>query len=191
VYGFPRGKNQNDFLFAQALNYRLFALLQQHSSNKPILIFVSTRKGNSGLPIKYTFDITRDIGVLSTAEQLMADYNKAVENKHGLPWSLPKRCFAFFSGECNLMNLLESRRLFKTGNSKVRRHSFPKQPPIDIFPSLLELAAAGIGAHHAGLDISDRRLVEELYLNGVLRVVVATSVGFSPFSWWVQVSYCP
>lgn len=45
VYGFPRGKNQNDFLFAQSLNYRLFPLLQQHSANKPILVFVSTRKG--------------------------------------------------------------------------------------------------------------------------------------------------
>ena len=45
VYGFPRAKNQNDFLFARSLNYRLFPLLQQHSANKPILIFVSTRKG--------------------------------------------------------------------------------------------------------------------------------------------------
>jgi ATP-dependent DNA helicase HFM1/MER3 len=59
VYGFPRGKNQNDFLFAQSLNYRLFPLLQQHSANKPILIFVSTRKGNSSLPVKYTFDINK------------------------------------------------------------------------------------------------------------------------------------
>ncbi len=40
----------------------------------------------------------------------------------------------------------------------------------------VELAAAGIGAHHAGLDLSDRRLVEELFTNRVLRVVVATSV---------------
>ncbi len=40
----------------------------------------------------------------------------------------------------------------------------------------LELAAAGIGAHHAGLELSDKRLVEELFMNKVLRVVVATSV---------------
>jgi len=39
-----------------------------------------------------------------------------------------------------------------------------------------ELAAAGIGAHHAGLEIPDKRLVEELFMNGILRVVVATSV---------------
>jgi superfamily II RNA helicase len=39
------------------------------------------------------------------------------------------------------------------------------------------LAAAGIGAHHAGLELSDKRLVEELFMNRVLRVVAATSVG--------------
>jgi ATP-dependent DNA helicase HFM1/MER3 len=41
---------------------------------------------------------------------------------------------------------------------------------------LLELAAFGIGVHHAGLTIDDRRAVEDLYLKGLLRVVVATSV---------------
>jgi len=46
----------------------------------------------------------------------------------------------------------------------------------------VELAAAGIGAHHAGLELSDKRLVEELFMNKVLRVVVATSVGLSAFS---------
>ncbi|KAH9005003.1 P-loop containing nucleoside triphosphate hydrolase protein [Lactarius hatsudake] len=126
VYGFPRGKNQNDFLFARSLNYRLFPLLQQHSANKPILIFVSTRKG-----------------VLTTAEQLMVDYYKAVNNKHTVPWSPPKRLF------------------IATLNS-----------PFFIY---VELAAAGIGAHHAGLELSDKRLVEELFTNRILRVIVATS----------------
>jgi replicative superfamily II helicase len=46
----------------------------------------------------------------------------------------------------------------------------------------VELAAAGIGAHHAGLELSDKRLVEELFINRVLRVVVATSVGCLYFS---------
>ncbi|KAH9180405.1 P-loop containing nucleoside triphosphate hydrolase protein [Lactarius sanguifluus] len=124
VYGFPRGKNQNDFLFARSLNYRLFPLLQQHSANKPILIFVSTRKG-----------------VLTTAEQLMVDYYKAVNNKHTVPWSPPKR-----------LNKQLERKLAAS-----------------------ELAAAGIGAHHAGLELSDKRLVEELFTNRILRVIVATS----------------
>ncbi|KAJ7074112.1 hypothetical protein C8F01DRAFT_1360827 [Mycena amicta] len=40
---------------------------------------------------------------------------------------------------------------------------------------LNELAKFGIGIHHAGLTMDDRRAVEDLYLKGVLRVVVATS----------------
>ncbi|KAI9446595.1 P-loop containing nucleoside triphosphate hydrolase protein [Lactarius indigo] len=123
VYGFPRGKNQNDFLFARSLNYRLFPLLQQHSANKPILIFVSTRKG-----------------VLTTAEQLMVDYYKAVNKKHTVPW---------------IERTFQNKQLERKPTSK--------------------LAAAGIGAHHAGLELSDKRLVEELFINRVLRVVVATS----------------
>ena len=43
-------------------------------------------------------------------------------------------------------------------------------------PYAVGLAAVGIGAHHAGLELSDKRLVEELFINRVLRVVVATSV---------------
>ncbi|TFY75843.1 hypothetical protein EWM64_g8169 [Hericium alpestre] len=113
VYGFPKGRGQNDFTFQNNLNYRLFPLLQQHSANKPILVFCTTRKG-----------------VLATAEQLAQDYAKAAEAKQTLPcYSIP----------------------------------------------FIELAQAGIGAHHAGLTIDDKRTVESLFLNKTLRVVVATS----------------
>jgi len=40
----------------------------------------------------------------------------------------------------------------------------------------LEFAAIGIGVHHAGLSMDDRRATEQLYLNKVLRILVATSV---------------
>ena len=40
----------------------------------------------------------------------------------------------------------------------------------------LELALYGIGVHHAGLGMDDRRATEELYLNRKLRIVIATSV---------------
>ncbi|KAI0310640.1 Sec63 Brl domain-containing protein, partial [Amylostereum chailletii] len=123
VYGFPRSKNQNDFTFASNLSYRLFPLLQQHSANKPILVFASTRNG-----------------VLSTAERLMADYIKAAEAKQTLPWTPPRRI----------------------------EHTFTDK-------RLEKLAQAGIGAHHAGLNVADKRIVEDLFLNKVLRVVVATS----------------
>ncbi|KAF8798145.1 P-loop containing nucleoside triphosphate hydrolase protein [Phlegmacium glaucopus] len=38
-----------------------------------------------------------------------------------------------------------------------------------------ELAAFGIGVHHAGLSMEDRRATEDLYLKKVIRVLVATS----------------
>ncbi|KIM49392.1 hypothetical protein M413DRAFT_107246 [Hebeloma cylindrosporum] len=40
---------------------------------------------------------------------------------------------------------------------------------------LTEFAAVGIGVHHAGVSIDDRRATEQLYLKKVLRILVATS----------------
>lgn len=42
------------------------------------------------------------------------------------------------------------------------------------------LAALGIGVHHAGLTLDDRRVTEDLFLKKIIRVVVATSVSFPP-----------
>ncbi|THH19463.1 hypothetical protein EW146_g1691 [Bondarzewia mesenterica] len=123
VYGFPKAKSQNDFLFSSSLNFKLFPLLQRHSAQKPILIFCPTRKG-----------------VLTTAEQLMKDYEKSAESKQSLPWS-------------------QSRRINPTFHDK----------------RLEKLAQAGIGVHHAGLTIDDKRTTENLFLSKDLRVVVATS----------------
>ena len=46
-----------------------------------------------------------------------------------------------------------------------------------------EFAICGIGVHHAGMDLDDRRATEELYLAKLLRVVVATSVCYSEINW--------
>ncbi|KAF4615166.1 hypothetical protein D9613_003174 [Agrocybe pediades] len=40
---------------------------------------------------------------------------------------------------------------------------------------LNDLAAVGIGVHHAGLTLEDRRATENLYLTKVLRILIATS----------------
>ncbi|KAG1756350.1 DEAD-domain-containing protein, partial [Suillus paluster] len=40
---------------------------------------------------------------------------------------------------------------------------------------LAALAALGVGVHHAGLTIDDRKTIEDLYLRKVLRVLLATS----------------
>ncbi|KAJ7256507.1 Sec63 Brl domain-containing protein [Mycena haematopus] len=123
VVGVPRQRGDNDFSFARKLDYKVFPALQAHSIGKPILVFVSTRKG-----------------VLTTADQLLKDYTEAEKTRQPLPWSHPKRIEQVFH----------------------EKH-------------LGELAAFGIGVHHAGLTIDDRRAVEDLYLKGLLRVVVATS----------------
>ncbi|KAJ6502143.1 Sec63 Brl domain-containing protein [Mycena sanguinolenta] len=123
VIGVPRARTENDFSFTRKLDYKVFAALQAHSIGKPILVFVSTRKG-----------------VITTADQLLKDYTEAEKMRKPLPWSHP-------------------RRIEQTFHEK----------------HLGELAAFGIGVHHAGLTIDDRRAVEDLYLKGLLRVVVATS----------------
>jgi ATP-dependent DNA helicase HFM1/MER3 len=41
---------------------------------------------------------------------------------------------------------------------------------------LIEFATIGIGVHHAGLSMDDRRATEQLFLKKVLRILVATSV---------------
>jgi superfamily II RNA helicase len=46
------------------------------------------------------------------------------------------------------------------------------------------LAAVGVGVHHAGLNQEDRKTIETLFINKVLRVIVATSV-----STWCSVPY--
>ncbi|GJJ12340.1 hypothetical protein Clacol_006581 [Clathrus columnatus] len=53
-----------------------------------------------------------------------------------------------------------------------------KPRPIDtlfVDQKLQTLALYGIGVHHAGLGLEDRRLVEKLFLEKVIQVVVATS----------------
>ncbi|KAK7694049.1 hypothetical protein QCA50_003625 [Cerrena zonata] len=123
VYGFHRKQEQNDFQFNRILDFRLYGVLQQHSVNKPVLVFCATRKG-----------------VMTTAEQLLKEYEDATEKKKTLPWARPRRSnFSF-----------HDKRLDK-------------------------LAVCGLGVHNAGMTMDDRRLTEELYLNGSLRVLVATS----------------
>ena len=47
---------------------------------------------------------------------------------------------------------------------------------------LTELSAAGVGVHHAGMTLDDRRATEDLFLKSVLKVIVCTSVRSTPVS---------
>lgn len=123
VYGFFRKREQNDFVFQTVLNAKLYGILQQHSVNKPMLVFCSTRKG-----------------VMGTADQILKEYEEASQKKQALPWTRPPRI------ERNFQN----------------KH-------------LEKLAACGIGIHHAGMSMDDRRATEDLYLRKLLRILFATS----------------
>ncbi|KAF4576318.1 Sec63 [Pleurotus pulmonarius] len=64
--------------------------------------------------------------------------------------------------------------------SLIQKHAVDK--PVLVFCSTrsgssihTELASIGIGVHHAGLNLDDRRAIEDLYLKKILRLVVATS----------------
>jgi len=41
---------------------------------------------------------------------------------------------------------------------------------------LREYAKCGVAFHHAGLDINDRRAVEQMFIDGGLKLIVCTSV---------------
>ncbi|KAF7295289.1 DEAD/DEAH-box DNA helicase [Mycena indigotica] len=123
VIAIDRARSDNDFSFARKIDHKLFPTLQAHAVGKPILVFVSTRKG-----------------VTTTAKQLMTDYVDAEKSRKQLPWSHAMR----------------------------NEYVFHDQ-------ALNEFSKFGIGIHHAGMTMDDRRGVEDLYLRGALRVVVATS----------------
>ncbi|OSX65591.1 hypothetical protein POSPLADRAFT_1044921 [Postia placenta MAD-698-R-SB12] len=124
VYGFFRKREQNDFVFQTVLNAKLYGILQQHSVNKPMLVFCSTRKG-----------------VMGTADQILKEYEEASQKKQALPWTRPPRYM--------YVNI--------------------------VYHSRTELAAYGIGIHHAGMSMDDRRATEDLYLRKLLRILFATS----------------
>jgi ATP-dependent DNA helicase HFM1/MER3 len=50
VYPIHKPKGSNDWVFASILDQKLFPILQQHSVNKPILVFCPTRKGETLMP---------------------------------------------------------------------------------------------------------------------------------------------
>ncbi|KAI0672919.1 P-loop containing nucleoside triphosphate hydrolase protein [Trametes maxima] len=82
VYGVPRRKDSNDFVFAKALDYRLYGVLQQHCHNKPVLVFCPTRKG-----------------VMIAAEHVLKEYEEAINKKEDLPWSKPSQIQHNFSNK--------------------------------------------------------------------------------------------
>ncbi|KAK4058700.1 ATP-dependent DNA helicase MER3 [Microbotryomycetes sp. JL221] len=120
VIGYPSGKN--DFSFSTSLDNKLFDLIRQYSSGKPVLIFCNTRKG-----------------CVSAAEAVSKCYEESGNDQ--LPWPKPKT----FSGA-------------QTSDRK-----------------LGTMLTSGVAFHHAGLDLADRRLVEQAFSSSKISIVCATS----------------
>ncbi|KAG2755826.1 P-loop containing nucleoside triphosphate hydrolase protein [Suillus brevipes Sb2] len=140
VYGVVKPRGQNDFAYAHTLDTRLFAVLQQHAVDKPILVFCPTRKGTASRLLFTSTGTRHSLGTISTARQLAKEYEATMKSNQPLPWSIPVQIDQTFHDK-------------------------------DLAP----LAALGIGVHHAGLTIDDRKTIEDLYLRKVLRVLLATS----------------
>ncbi|KAJ8295613.1 ATP-dependent DNA helicase MER3 [Rhodotorula toruloides] len=91
VVGYPKGGN--DFAFANGLNFKLFDLIKQYASGKPVLVFCNTRKGCT-----------------QAAEALAKAYKDSLSSSTGrasLAWPKPSRN-DFRTTDKNLASLLEN-----------------------------------------------------------------------------------
>ncbi|BGP30278.1 ATP-dependent DNA helicase MER3 [Rhodotorula toruloides] len=91
VVGYPKGGN--DFAFANGLNFKLFDLIKQYASGKPVLVFCNTRKGCT-----------------QAAEALAKAYKDSLSSSTGrasLAWPKPSRN-DFRTTDKNLAGLLEN-----------------------------------------------------------------------------------
>ncbi|KWU46356.1 P-loop containing nucleoside triphosphate hydrolase protein, partial [Rhodotorula sp. JG-1b] len=90
VLGYPRGSN--DFAFANSLSFKLYDLIKQYSSGKPVLVFCNTRKSCT-----------------QAAEALLKLYKEAVASnarRDTLAWPKPSRG-EYKTGDKSLSALLE------------------------------------------------------------------------------------
>ncbi|KAJ1612145.1 hypothetical protein OIY81_1382 [Cryptosporidium canis] len=112
------------------MNRPIYNKIITHSSKKPVIIFVASRRQ------------TR-ITAMSLSQMCYCD-------------GQPNR---FIISEKNNSPELDLSRLIHLVKDK----------------SLKRTLESGIGIHHAGLSESDRNIVENLFLNGIIQIVVATS----------------
>ncbi|CAI2726107.1 unnamed protein product [Schistosoma spindalis] len=120
VHGYIRQKTQSIFQFEVNLNYRLSHLISTYSSNKPVLIFCTTRSG-----------------AVRTAAYILKHIRLTVNSE-----AVRKRkCYAQHTRNIHLKDFLSN----------------------------------GVAYHHAGMDVEDRKLVEDAFRSGCISVLTCTS----------------
>ncbi|CAH8504302.1 unnamed protein product [Schistosoma bovis] len=120
VHGYIRQKNQSIYQFEVNLNYKLPHLISTYSSNKPVLIFCTTRSG----AVRTAAYILRHIHLTVNSE--------AARNR---------KCYSQHTRNIHLKDFLSN----------------------------------GVAYHHAGMDVEDRRLVEDAFRSGCISVLACTS----------------
>uniref|UniRef100_A0A5K4F0T9 DNA 3'-5' helicase n=1 Tax=Schistosoma mansoni TaxID=6183 RepID=A0A5K4F0T9_SCHMA len=120
VHGYIKQKNQSIFQFEVNLNYRLPHLISTYSSNKPVLIFCTTRSG----AVRTATYILKHIHLTDNSEA-----------------AIRRRCYAQNTRNIHLKDFLSN----------------------------------GIAYHHAGMDVEDRKLVEDAFRSGCISVLTCTS----------------
>ena len=177
MIGVHRPKGQNEFVFTKNLDYRLFGALQQHSTGKPILVFCSTRKGGYDSDGGYFLNtLARCVcHSWSTHERI----RRSGEEQEAITMVTPFEVFHRLGlSRLDLITFVELNNHFMTNVWLVGTSRFLSFPVV--FMGHPDLAEYGIGVHHAGLTLEDRRATEGLYLKKILRIVIATSVRMLP-----------
>ncbi|NXV71969.1 HFM1 helicase, partial [Atlantisia rogersi] len=148
VLGFPCSDNQTEFKFDLTLNYKIASIIQTYSEQKPALVFCATRKG-----------VQQAASVLAKDAKFLL----SIEQKQRLQKSANSLKDSKLRGKCNL--LLCSLNMYMSKFSQV----------INIIISLSDLLMYGVAYHHAGMEISDRKIIEGAFTVGDLPVLFTTS----------------
>ncbi|NXG69577.1 HFM1 helicase, partial [Baryphthengus martii] len=146
VLGFPCSDNQTEFRFDLTLNYKIASIIQTYSEQKPALVFCATRKG-----------VQQAASVLAKD----AKFVLSIEQKQRLQ---------------RFANSLKDSRLRGKYNLLLLYSCFSKLiQVVDIIISLSDLLVYGVAYHHAGMEISDRKIIEGAFTVGDLPVLFTTS----------------
>ncbi|KAL8568763.1 hypothetical protein ACOMHN_054550 [Nucella lapillus] len=169
VLGYPFSEGSSEFRFDLNLTYKLHSVIDSYSHGKPTLVFCSSRKscqqtaetlvkrswGQSSFvfPSSARRSAPPLAGSRRRNSQELRDKKKNMSGKMNDSWH--KRWLGAV--------VLRVPPEISTAANRIQEKK------------LSELLMNGVGIHHAGLEVQDRKLMEELFRSGKLAVLIATS----------------